>query len=149
MQSIVELCDAIETLLGAAIGITRSQSYNELGEQLAPADLPLLQVYPQGGSCDLYGKTDRTSWGGFRQEGVTIRVDLYASQRSMIKQDMARTTQMTDAIRTVLRSIGDPPFFGAGSEGVAAFHWTWTRRVFVYSGLRYMGARFIITMNVK
>ena len=78
--TIAQICDAIESTLGAAVTVARSESYDELTEGIH--DLPMLQVYPEGGNQDAGGNTDRASFqAGSRQTSVMIHVDYYARPR--------------------------------------------------------------------
>lgn len=146
--SLAQICNAIETTLGAASGMDGTQSYDELAEGLHSADLPLLQIYPQSGDCDPGGTTDRTTYGGdVRQKRMLFHADLYARQRSHLDEDMSAATDMIEAITDVLETQNAQPYFGLA--GIQSFSWRWERTVFIYTDdVKFMGARFFITIWV-
>jgi len=149
--SLAQICDAIETMLGAAVGMATSQSYDELKEGVIGRDCPLLQVYPASGSCDVSStSTERTTFqAGVRQKEFEIRADLYASRRSHLRQDMKAVTEMIEAIINVLETQNIKPYFGVGGTDIKAFRWRWERAVFKYEeDNQYMGARFSIVCRV-
>ena len=143
--TLAQICDGIETALGAATTVARSQSYDELTEGVH--DTPLLQVYPEGGSQSADSATDRyTFGGGVRQSQFTIHADYYAAQRVDIGQDMKALVDGIDAIQNELEAQ-DRTRFGY-SDSNLAFRWEWNRVQFQYNEANYMGARFIITVTV-
>ncbi len=147
--TIAQICNAIESTLGAATGISRSQSYDELTEGLPPGDLPLLQVYPETGEADVAGATDRSTFrAGVRQTELVIVADLYARQRSHIGEDMAALVDGVDAVIDVLEAQDTKNYFGLA--GVQAVRWRFERVTFVYGDpqLPYVGARFYLTVRV-
>lgn len=147
--TIAQICDAIESTLGAATGITRSQSYDELTEGMPPGDLPLLQVYPEAGEADITGTTDRSSFrGGVRQTELIIIADLYAHQRSHMGEDMEILVDGIDAFIDVMEAQDTKDYFGLA--GLQAFHWRFERVTFVYGNpqLPYVGARFYLTIRI-
>ena len=142
-----QVCDAIESTLGAAASLARSQSYNELTEGMN--DAPTLQVYPEEGSQDPTGNTDRSTFkAGVRQTELTIHADLYARQRSNIGEDMAKLVTCLDEFVTIFEAQDAKPYFGL--VGIKAFSWSWSRVVFQYGdpGQSYMGARFIVRVRI-
>lgn len=145
--NLADICDAIETTLGAATGLARSQSYDELTDGMN--DTPTLQVYPESGGQDVETSNDRTTFrAGCQQEEAVIHADLYARQRSDLGDDMWKLVTMIDAIRTVLKAQQTKPYFGTLS--IKAFSWTWQRVTFVYGDpqLPYVGARFILRIRM-
>lgn len=146
-----QICDAIEIILGGAVGMATTQSYDELKEGVIGRDCPLLQVYPASGSCDVSTpETERTTFqGGVRQKEFLIHADLYARRRSHLKQDMKAVTDMIDEIINVLEVQNTRPYFGVIGTGIQAFRWRWERAVFKFEeDNQYMGARFVITCRV-
>jgi len=155
MPTVAEINSAIETTLGAASGIVRSQDYDKLTEGIHGADMPLLQVYPESGNTDSGGgNTDRTTFGaGRRQTTITFHADLYARQRSHISEDMAAVVAGMDSIIAILEAQKERPFFGLGSaedKYIKSFRWRWERVVFQYGdqSLPYAGVRFIIEATI-
>ena len=150
--TLAQICDAIETTLAAATTLSttsaRTQSYDELTEGIQ--DVPLLQVYPESGSQSPPGMTDRHTFGGagnpVRQTEFLIHADYYARQRSHIGEDMAALVDGIDAIQNILEAQDKKPYFGL--TYLQAFAWTWSRVIFNYGGVDYMGARFVLTVRV-
>jgi hypothetical protein len=139
-----QLCDAIATTLGTAAGMTRVQSVDELTEGIHRGDTPLMQVYPEEGSCDPSGATDRTTFqGGVRQKTTLIHVDVYAHTRSHIDEDMKVTIDILDALIEVLEVQNTKPYFNL--EGLKAFSWRWKRMTFRYAKTDFMGIRLYLT----
>jgi hypothetical protein len=145
--TLTEVCDGIEGVLSVAIGVQSSTSYDELTEGVPAMDCPRVEVFPDMGVCDPSGSTDRFTFNACTQMCVvTIFADLYARQRSQLGEDMKETTEMIDALITVLQSQKSPPFFGL--KGIKAFNWRWKRSTFRRAEARYVGARFTIQCKV-
>jgi len=142
--TIGEICDAIETTLSAAVGLISSQSYDELQEGLPAADLPLIQVYWEGFMMDPWGETDRQTFrGGVRNKPIIIHVDLYATRRSHIGEDMKAVVDGVDALIDVLEEQDTKPYFGL--VGLKAFSVDdVVRAEFIYGNESYLGARFVL-----
>jgi hypothetical protein len=163
--TIGEICDAIESTLSAAVGINRTESYDELTEGINNADCPLLQVYWESFGMDPSGSTDRSSFGGrggvenspLRQKPIVIHVDLYASRRNHLAQNMKAVVDATDAILNVFEQQDVKPYFGllddGGGDAIKAWSLDDARRVIFQYGdgagqVNYSGARFILTIHV-
>lgn len=145
--TIAALVDAVETTLGAAVGIETSMSFDELTEGIPAMDCPRLQVHPAGGDCNPPGRTDRITFGaGMQMTNLEVFADLYARERSQLDEDMEVTVELIDALITVLQAQEKPPFFGLST--IKAFTWNWRRSTFDYGGSRYMGARFRIFLKI-
>lgn len=143
--TMAQLCDAISATLGAAVGMKRVQSYDELTEGIHRGDTPLIQVYPEEGSCDPSGNTDRSSFqGGVRQKRLLLYVDVYARERSQIGEDMKGAIDILDALIDVFEVQDKKPYFDL--VGLKAFSWRWKRMPFEYAKTRYMGVRFYLTV---
>lgn len=143
--TIAQMCDAVALTLGAAVGMARAQSYDELTEDYP--DLPLLQVYPESGSVDITGTSDRTTFrGGTRTGEYAITCDLIARQRAHLGEDMAVTTDLVDAVTTVLEAQNVKPYFGL--VGIKGFRWSWQRTLFQRGdpNVAYVGARFAVVL---
>jgi hypothetical protein len=141
-----QICDAIESTLGAAAGVSRSESYDELSDGVT--ETPTLQVYWESTEEDISGSTDRTSFrAGMRQDEHLFHGDLYVRQRSHIGEDMQKLVEMKDAIDAVLVAQTDKPYFGLA--GIQAFHWRAERVTFVYGDpqIPYVGIRYYITIR--
>lgn len=139
--TIATLCNAIETTLATAVSdIERTQSYDELTEGIM--DLPLLQVYPTEWSA-----SRMTFKGGVQISPIVFRADLYAMQRGPdIGQEVGTLIPLVDAINAEL--IGQDAGSLFGNASIKAFTWQGSYSIFDYSGVRYVGARYIITVTV-
>jgi len=145
--TLAQICNAVETTLSAATGLTYTQSYNELKEGVN--DLPLVQVYWEDSNQDPGGTNDRTTMKAVvRQTDVSIYCDLYAAPRNEIGQNMATLLPLVDAIQDELEKQRTKPYFGL--VGLKAYHWSARRTTFQYTDpMRlYVGARFILTFKV-
>ena len=92
-----QINDAIESKLGAATGLVRSQSYDELTDGMT--DTPTLQVYWQRDVTDPQGNTSMTTFRtGVQQVEMVFHADLFARQRSHIGEDMS-------ALYTVMQQV--------------------------------------------
>ncbi len=147
--TLTQLCTGIKDTLGAATGIQLSATFSELTEGISSLDCPLIEVYPQSGSCDHSGRTDRTTVNaGVQQSIVAIHADLYARQRSQLDEDMTETIEMVDSIITVLQEQEKPPFFGVGDRDIKAFSWSWRKAVHRRAQANYVGARFTLLLRI-
>ena len=145
--TLAQICNAVETTLAAATGLTYTQSYNELEEGMN--DTPTLQVYWNSSTQDPGGTNDRTTFNAVvRQTDIVIYCDLYAATRNEIGQNMASLLPLVDAIQNELEKQDTRPIFGL--TGLKGFHWSARRTTFQYTDpLRlYVGARFILTFKV-
>jgi len=142
-----QICDAVATTLGAATGLTYTQSYNQLKEGMN--DLPTLQVYWDNTSGDPSGNNDRTTFhAAVRQADVQIFCDLYAAQRGEVGENMATLLPLVDAIIDEIEKQDSTTQFGL--VGLKGFHWNASRVIFQYTDpLRvFYGARFILFFRV-
>jgi len=146
--TIAQICDAIESTLGGATGMNRVQSYDELTEGIAAADLPLLQVYWESLGIDPGGGTDRTAFrGGLRQKPFVIHADVYAARRHQLGQDNEALVNIVDAMIDVIEEQDTKPYFGLAeikSFSVDSI----TRSLFLYPDEqnKFVGARFVFTV---
>lgn len=145
--TLMAMCDGIEAILSAAVGVQSSTSFDELTEGVPAMDCPRVEVYPDAGVCDPSGNTDRFTFNACTQLLViTIFADLYARQRSQLGEDMKATTEMIDSLIDVLQTQERPPFLGVA--GIKAFSWSWKRHTFRRADARFVGARFTIKCKV-
>jgi hypothetical protein len=142
--TLAAVLDAVESKLGAATGLSRSQAYDELTESIP--DTPLLQVYPEAWEPDksAAARTLKSQ----RAEHVTVHADYYAHQRANIGEDMAVLVTGIQAIVVVLRAQ-DSPNELFGLEGILRFEWRGERATFNYGKADYVGMRFIIDVWTK
>lgn len=138
--TLVQICDAVESHLGDATGIARSQSYNELTEGMNTT--PTLCVYAQSGSTE-YQATFRQ---GVRITRAVIHCDLIAKQRGDLKTDMAVLVPLIDALQTEIEKEREGYLFGL--EGVQWGDWRWERVTFPIAGVDYIGARFYLDLLI-
>jgi hypothetical protein len=138
-----EMLTAIHDHLDAAL-TARGQNYDKLTEGMN--DTPAFQVYPESmdpASSDS-GTQTFTLRGGVIQETHVIHVDYYARQRAHLGEDMALLVDGVDAIVDALEAAGCPPF---GLEGIKNFQWSWSRVLFDYGAVSYVGARFVLRVR--
>ena len=141
------ILDGIATTLSTATGIKTTMSYDELTEGIPGTELPRLQVYPEslGGSPN--SDTDRIAFNaGVQFQTFTVYVDVFASKRQHIAQDMAAVVDTLDNIVTELQTQEKPPFFGVSA--IKSFAWTWKRAVLRYGTINYMGGRFTLVIRI-
>jgi hypothetical protein len=141
-----EICDAIADYLDATCPVLRRiQSYDEMTEGMQ--DWPTIQVYPE--ALETVAADSGTQWntfgGALIQETHIIHVDFYARQRSHIGEDMAALVEGIDEICDALEPAGGCPPFEL--EGIKNYQWSWSRVVFEYASVMYMGARFVIRVR--
>ena len=142
--TLAQICNAIETQLMTATGLSYTQSYNELKEGMN--DWPMLQVYWDGSNQDPGGNADRSTFhAGVRQTDITVFADLYACPRRDIGEDMAALLPLVDAVVNVLEAQKNPNF---GLLGIKGFNWSAQRVIFRYGETDFMGARFTIRIKV-
>lgn len=141
-----QICDAIETTLSSAAGLSRAETYSELSDGVT--ETPTLRVYWESTEEDISGSTDRTSFGaGVRQDEHLFHGDLYVRQRSHIGEDMQKLVEMKDAVDAVLVAQTTKPYFGL--VGIKAFHWRAERVTFIYGDpqVPYVGVRWYFTIR--
>jgi hypothetical protein len=146
--TIAQICNAIESTLGAAVtaldSTGRYQSYDELTDGMNVT--PTLQVYPESGVTDIGTGNDRTTFGaGVRQSQYIFNADYYARTRSHIGEDMKAIVDGADAIIAKLEAQQHEPAFGL--SGIKAFRWTWQRVTFNYGGVDFAGVRFTLYIH--
>lgn len=139
-----ELIDGIETVLGAAASLSRSQTYDEITEGIH--DAPLLQVYPEENLGTSYASaTDALTLSGKHSvKEYLIHADLYAQQRAHIGEDMAALVTGINELEDILEAHHTARF---NLAFVISFRWSWRRVTFDYGGVMYVGARFFITVE--
>lgn len=140
------MCDAVETALAAATGLTYTQSYDELSEGMA--NVPTLQVYwDHDEEASVGGDTEVITFGGNTAQVYVLHLDLYAARRSQLKTDMQTVHDLVDACDAVIyaQAAASPPF---GVSRVQYFQWTWERALFEYASASYMGARCTLSVGV-
>lgn len=139
--SLVELCNALATTIGAATEVDVVQSYDDLTEGIH--DRNLLQVYPNSGNADAMGRTDRASFkGGVRVSAHIIHCDIHVAPASEIGQDMAETVAMIDSVWNKLEEQDVKPYFG--QAGIQAWSWRYNYATFVYGAVENRGVRFYV-----
>lgn len=144
--TVAQICDGVKTTLSASDLLKVVLSYSELTEAPPAADLPLVQIMPNDGTCDISNQTDATTFGGIvRQHEITLWVDVIAAQRAHLDRDMGLAVDAIDEMIDLLESERGSTMF---VDGVKSFRWSWERAVFLYGNTQYMGARFIIIFRV-
>lgn len=141
--TLAEIVDAVETTLSAAVGLTRSQTYDEITPSIN--DFPLLQVYPESGRCDVGGDSDRSTMrAGMRQYEFVVHADLFAGEVQPFGERLHTLVDMIDAMMDVLEAQTTTHF---GLAAIRGMHWSWTRAIMTYGDKTYVGARFVITLR--
>lgn len=141
-----DLVKAIRDDLASASGVKLSTGYDTLTEGIN--EFPLVQVIPEEGDLAYQSKTERTTFGAtLRQEQTTINVDVYASQRHNLADDMKSVIDMADNVKARLELQKTTPPFGVA--GVDTWRATWRRVTFVYGEpeMKYTGIRFILVFT--
>ena len=141
MPTLDAVLNAIEGVLDGAVGLVQSQTYDQLTESIP--ETPLLQVYPQSGGLDLEVYTKH------RTEKWVIYADLYARQRSNMRDDMAKVVEMGQAVIEVIRTE-EAAMTNFGNSGIHGWDWSWERVLFEYgeTATRYVGIRFTFNVGV-
>lgn len=142
-----QINDAIETTLGVATELHRSQTYDKLTDGMT--DTPTLQVYWQRDETDPQGQTSMTTFRtGVQQVSMIFHADLFARQRSHIGEDMKVLYETMESVRATLEAETTKPYFDL--DGIQAFKWVAERVTFEYGdpSQPYVGARYVITVRV-
>jgi len=135
-----EICNAIESTIGTAIGALVTQSYDELTEGVN--ETPTMQVYPMTG--EPRNETAQSTYGrGIVITDESYAVDIYTRQRSQLAEDMESIVDMIPLVETVLEAQKQKPF---GVDGLKAHNWSWDVVTFEYAGIGYAGVRFMINV---
>lgn len=143
--TLAQINAAILATLGSASGIKRRQNYDELTEGMN--DTPTLQVYWDDGAQSTDSATDRKTFrGGARRTNLNFNADLYATQRNNIGENMRTLYPLVDALIAKLEDQTVKPYFSL--DGLQSFAWTVNRMHFDYSGVEFVGARFVITVHL-
>jgi len=144
--TIAETIDAVADTLGATTGITRTQSYNEIGDTVNDADCPLLQVYLNDLACDPIGDTAQSTLNAeLRQYTIPAIVDIYLGPQNQFSERNSESIDILDALVNKLEDQTGLSKFGV--THIRAFSYTWTRSLFVYNEINYVGARMTITLR--
>ena len=140
-----QIVAAIATTLDTSPALNEVQYGETLSESIQ--NLPLAQVYWDGDNVDDQSANDRASFkAGVRRTAMTINVDVYASPRAHIAQDIKAQMTLKDAVESVLIAQKVPPFFGL--DAIKSFRWRAERTTFEYSDVKYAGVRFSLTVWV-
>lgn len=143
------LCKSVADALKTVDAIKRVYNYDELAESVT--DAPMVQVYPDSGSVDASGDTDRTTFSaGVRITQFTVIIDGYARRRSHLAEDMREQMKLIDAIDGLLVTQVNKPFFN--NKAIQAFSWKWERAMLEYGGgeraEQYAGCRFTLQLII-
>lgn len=144
---------AIEETLATATGIKRHQDLDELSDNIAEVDLPLLQVVPQTWASSGFSQTHNHSFGGqgtnsqvFKPKQWVFDGFIYVSTLSKLKVGMNRLATIAAAITEVLDAQDKAPLFG--SEAIQSFTYTAERGNINYSNVDYLAIRLVITAEI-
>jgi hypothetical protein len=147
--TIKQIANAINDTLGTATGIVRSEAQDELSEGIT--DVPLLQVYWAGLTVSAESETDRITFGDddadpTRYTQHIFHVDVVASFRQHLDQDMEAIADTCEAVITVFEAENAPPYFGLA--GIKAFSYTAEPIGWENIDPQAVGERFIITISL-
>ena len=143
--TLAEICDAVADTIGATTGINRVQHYDEIGEGLMDADLPLLQVYWDSFRVSPPGDTDRATMGrGVIVQRIILFADIFCCQRHNTWQDMELVTRVASNVLDQLEATYHTrPYFGL--DGIKGWSVSSAQRAaMVYAQAEYMAVRFTI-----
>lgn len=144
--SIASINAAIVASLKTVPELSYVVGYEEIPEAIV--DSPLTQVYPMRGVPDFPETTDRVTFSGkTRRRQIIYHVDIYATQRNNLGEDIGIAVPLTDAVNDHLEEQKKPIF---GLNCIQVLNWTWEGVVFQYGATdqRYTGIRFILTLRV-
>jgi hypothetical protein len=144
----VTVNSAIEAVVAAATGMTYTQDYDELTESIP--DNPLSQVYwdMDGDAASQGSESQHITFGGSPAQEYVFNVDLYATPRAHIGEDMGKLLPLVDAVDAAFRTQAaeSPPF---GVERIQSFQWgPWERATLVYGEASYVGAQCKVRVRV-
>lgn len=144
---------AIETTLAAATGLKRHQDLDELSDNIAEVDMPLLQVVPASGSNANFSQTHNHSFGGQGTDSVVFKpkewvfdVFVYVSTLSKIKVGMNRLATIAAAITDILDTQDKAPLFG--EEAIQSFTYSFERGNINYSNVDLLTIHWTITCQI-
>ena len=143
--SIQAICDAVADTIGSATGIKRVEHYDELGEGLMEADLPLLQVYFDNFRISPPGDTDRHTFGrGVAIQRTNLFCDVFCARRHMNWEDVEVATRIASNVVDRLEELyHTAPYFGL--EGIKAWSIPSAQRAtIVYGQAEYVVVRFTV-----
>lgn len=144
---------AIESTLGAAASLGRSQDLDEISDNVPESDLPLLQVVPASWSGGTFTQTHTHSFAGagtdsevFKPKQWTFDAFVYISTLSKLKVGMARLATIAAELTEILDAQAKAPLFG--EEAIRSFTYTAERGNISYSNVDYLVIRFSIVCEI-
>lgn len=149
--TIAQVNDAIASTLAPAVQapnvLGKMQSYGGLGDSIT--ETPTIQVCFAHGDGHLSNtEVNRGTFGSasqppLRQRGWVFWVDVVATERNVMAQDMSKVIALVSLIEDLLDAQQHAPFFGV--VGIHTFDWHWDRVTYEESGRKYAGFRAVIT----
>lgn len=147
-----ELNTALITTFAASTAINQAQDLPDLTEQIPDADMPLIQIYPNGASSALESETIQNTFGGtIGQKPVqrlpfTFNIDVYIGQRSLLAENMGLYVEVFQIMNDILNGQTLKPLFG--HPAIQAFTWEGERVIITYSNVNYLAIRYTIDLEV-
>lgn len=150
-----DICDGIRDTVGAAAGIKRVQSVDEITESIPEMDMPLLMVYPQAWGADTGGETQKSSFGSspLIQASPVYVADVYIPSKSGIAESFGVLVNVADEIDLLIEAQTTLPLFGVLADdgitkAIKSFQWTGERVTLEYASVNYDGIRYTFTMSI-
>lgn len=141
---------SIEATLATATGLTTAQDIDELTENIPEMNMPLLMVYPEEVELAKGSGTMKNTFGStpVQQHAPIYHADLYVSKvgGKPLKEAIPLLITTWDAVMDIFRAETERPFFD--NSAIQSFHVTSKRSVLEYSNERYLGVRFVITIDI-
>lgn len=150
---------AIVTELSAITDFKLAMDVDDIKEGVQRPDLPAFLVYPKSWQSDAGSTVTQTTFGGGSQvvqpKLFTFMVEVHATLRHEIAQDMARTIDITDQVDTLLDAqvnSGQRPRFGLldsdGRPAIKSFSWSAEHALQKYGGVETVGAQYTLEFEV-
>lgn len=141
-----DLVNGVHDALAAAASLTRDQSQAEGEITEGIHDYPLLQTWvAENTGTDWTGETDRVTLSGKHSvKEYLIHSDLYVQQRAHVGEGMGQLLETINEIEDIL-DIQTYDLFDL--DYITSMRWSWGHVTFDYGGVKYIGARFVITVR--
>lgn len=148
------ICDGIRTTLGAAAGIKRIQSVDEITESIPEGDMPLLMTYVQSWGADTGGDTQKSSFGSspLIQSSPVYVADVYIPSKGSIAESFGVLVTIADQCDLLIEAQVGITLFGvldsASNAAIKSFSWSGERVTLEYADVNYPGIRYTFTMSI-
>jgi len=154
-----QIASAIVAELSVITDFKQAMDVDEIKESLQRPDLPAFLVYPKSWQSDAGSTVTQITFGGggtaVQPKLFTFMVEVHATIRHQIGQDMARAIDITDQVDTLLDaqvSSSQRPRFGltdsAGNAAIKSFGWSAEHALQQYGGIETVGAQYMLEFEV-